>query len=122
MARFVVDEELADSERHRKFAGVALGRDNGERQDHHPAPRADLVEMKVERLGKEDDLGRNRGHRVPRDLPEPGEIKLGERVAPLRAAEMTHDRARLLHVRRLRRIAEQLETEVSLDRRGQVGW
>ena len=120
MTLALVEVELVDRLRLRETAGRPQRHHEGERQDHRPRPRRDLVEVEVEPPRQHHDLGRNRGDRVPGDLSETREEEVRPGVDPLGPAELVDPLAGRRHVRGLRRVAVELEDEVALDRRGEV--
>ena len=87
---------------------------DGERQNHGAAPRTHTVHMKVEPLGEPNDFRWNGRHGVPTNLSERRKIEVTEAVALLCSTHGTNHRTRAAHVRRIRRVAIQLQTEIGL--------
>ena len=87
---------------------------NGERQNHGAAPRTQTVHVEVEPLGEPNDFRWNGRHGVPTNLSERRKIEVTEAVALLCSAHGTNHRTRAAHVRRIGRVAIQLQTEIGL--------
>ena len=75
------DEELVDSLLGRKFFEGLFGVDNGKRYEDGAGPGGDFVDIEIEPVGKENDLGRDGGNGVVVVFAESAEIHLGEGVA-----------------------------------------
>ena len=84
------DEELVDALLRGDLLEWLFGIDDRERDEDGAGPRADLVNVEVEPVREEDDLGRNGGDRVVVVLAQRAEINLSEGIALDHSAERAH--------------------------------
>ena len=98
-----------------RAAGLVVIED-GQRDEHRPAPRGHFVDREKEPLRHEDHLDRDGGEILPRKLPEQREVELRVGIHLRDAAEPQHAGARFLHPRLRGRVARELQREVGFDR------
>src|SRR5262245_35825428 len=99
-----------------------LARPHDRQRNYDPArPGRHFIQIYRRPFGQKDDLGWHCRTAFPGILPEDREIDSSEAVCRVESAETADHLARFLHVRSVRRIAQQLEHKVSL-RRGAHFW
>ena len=92
-----------------------------QRHHHGPRPVGDLAQIEEEPAGKKNDLHRYRRDGAPGHLPEQRQGDAGENVDPGRPPQAENEQAGPDHMRRIGRIAGQLESEIGLDRSAEIG-
>ena len=107
-------EQLVDPEA--DGSGRLERRDDRQRDDRLACPAAEGVDRERCARGKQDLLGRERRHLLPRPEAEQREPHASEDTALLDAAGLADERRRAGHVRGVARIAGDPERDVGLDR------
>ena len=95
--------------------------DHGQRDDRLPRPAAPVVDVEREPGRQVDQLGRDDRQVVPRPQAGQGQPDPGEHAGRLDAALLGDPVPGQLHVRRVRLVAGQPQSQVGLHRGGQVG-
>ena len=115
------DPQLFDGGVLRYRAAGLLRPDDAERYHDRPRPRGHVIDVEEGvPLGKQDQLRWDTRALRPLVLTKDRQIDLGEGVARIETAHGENHLSGLLHVWRLRVVADELEHEVGLDRSTQV--
>jgi hypothetical protein len=96
-------------------------REHEQRNDDGSRPVRNLIQVESEPARKEQDLDRHHGDGAPRNLAEERERDAREDVALGGAATRENLLPRARHMRRVRRVARELERVIRFDRGADVG-
>ena len=88
--------------------------DNGQRNEHCPAPRRHFVNVKRRPARQEHYLQRYRRQIFPWEHTKQCEVKLAERVHLRNPAQAHYGRARFMHERRIHRTTGKLQSKIGL--------
>ena len=110
----VFQEQFIDTDAERIARARLLVHQHQQRHDHGARPVRNLGQVNGKPARQQHDLHRHHRRRAPCHDAEQREHDAGEHVALDRAAAAKHFLARLFHIRRIGRITDHLQREVSL--------
>ncbi len=118
--RLDVLQQLGDAARGRQRDDRLGGPDDRQRHEDRPRPAGHVVDRERRALRREHHLGRHGGNGLPGDLPEHRQVRSRVRVGAADAAQRLDGGARGPHVRRVGRLARDLQREVAETRNRDV--
>ncbi len=116
-----LDEKLRHHLLRPQTAHRLAGVEDEQRHHDRARPVRNLAQVKEKPAGEQHDLHRHGGDGAPGDLSEQRQGNAGKDVHPGGAAQAEDEQPGADHVRRVGRIAGDLESEIRLDRGTQIG-